>query len=67
VAKPIVDGLEKKSDVQVIRLDLLSRVGREAAKTYGIWLVPAAVMFDGSGQEIARQLGAIHWAGLTKR
>ncbi|HMR67598.1 MAG TPA: hypothetical protein PKE64_26605 [Anaerolineae bacterium] len=65
MTKPIVDGFEKKAGVEVIRLDMLSRVGREAASSYGVWLVPAVVLFDGQGQKVTQQLGALNLSELT--
>jgi len=57
-----VDGLEQKltPHVRVIRLDLLSPVGRTAARTYGVWLIPGLILFDGTGREISRQLGLLN-------
>lgn len=59
MAKPIVDGLEKKltGKAEVIRLDIFSRVGRQAARQYGIRGVPALVVIDHTGQVIYRQAG----------
>jgi hypothetical protein len=59
VAKPVVDGLEKKLDgkAEVVRLDVLSSVGQQAARQYGIRGVPALVVVDGSGQAVFGQAG----------
>lgn len=62
MAKPIVDGLEKKLDgkAEVIRLDLMSRVGQQAAARYGVRGVPALVVVDGNGQAVYGQAGIPH-------
>jgi hypothetical protein len=59
VAKPVVDGLEKKLDgkAEVVRLDVLSGVGQQAARRYGVRGVPALVVVDGSGQAVFGQAG----------
>jgi len=59
VAKPVVDGLEKKLDgkADVVRLDVLSGVGQQAARQYGVRGVPALVVVDGSGQAVFGQAG----------
>ena len=59
MAKPIVDGLERALDgkARVYRLDLLSAVGREAAVRFGVRMVPALVVVDGSGQVVLKQAG----------
>ncbi len=50
----------------VVRIDLLSQVGREAAYNYGIKLIPAIVVFDGHGQVILQQNGIIDAAAINK-
>jgi thioredoxin-like negative regulator of GroEL len=59
VAKPVVDGLEKKLDgkADVVRLDVLSGVGQQAARQYGVRGIPALVVVDGSGQAVFGQAG----------
>jgi hypothetical protein len=56
-----VDGLEKdlKGRAAVLRLDLLSDIGRTAARAYGVKTVPALLVFDGSGEVVLRQVGTI--------
>ena len=56
-----MDGLEQdlKGRATVLRLDLLSGVGREAASQYGVKAVPTTLLFDGSGQVILRQVGSV--------
>ena len=59
MAKPIVDGLETKlaGKAEVIRLDVMSGVGQQAARQYGVRGVPALVVVDGSGQAVFGQAG----------
>ena len=59
MAKPIVDGLEKKlgDRARVIRLNVLDDVGQQAARRYGIRGVPALVVVDDNGQAVYRQAG----------
>lgn len=47
----MVDRLERelKGTAQVIRLEYASPAGREAARTFGVELVPAILVFDGTG------------------
>lgn len=59
IAKPIVDGLETSLDgqVEVIRLDLLSDVGRAAAAHYGVRAIPCTLVLDGVGEVIMSSYG----------
>jgi thioredoxin-like negative regulator of GroEL len=61
VAKPIVDGLERdlNGKANVVRLDLLSSVGRQAAYQYGVRAVPTIILVDGSGEVKHTQYGLI--------
>jgi len=61
-----VDRLEAdlKGRATVLRIDLLSPVGREAARNYGVTLIPAVLVFDGQGQVIQRQIGMIDAAAI---
>jgi cytochrome c-type biogenesis protein len=54
-----VDGVEEKltGKAEVIRLDVFSRVGRQAAARYGVRGIPAFVVVDGSGQAAYSQVG----------
>lgn len=67
--KPIVDGLEQKlgPELQIIRLDLMSGVGRSAARQYGVWAIPAIILFDQKGQEAKRQIGLLNPAEIVGR
>ncbi len=64
-----MDGLERKFDgrLTVIRLDFLSPVGRIAARRYGVWLIPALILFDERAQERSRQLGLLNPAEITNQ
>jgi thioredoxin-like negative regulator of GroEL len=59
LAKPVVDGLETQLDgkAQLIRLDVLSGVGQQAAARYGVRGVPALVVVDGQGMVVLGQMG----------
>ena len=61
MAKPIVDGLERRlaGKAAVIRLDLLSPVGRRAAARFGVRAAPTLLVVDGSGQMILTQVGIL--------
>jgi thioredoxin-like negative regulator of GroEL len=58
VAKPVVDGIERdlKGTAEVVRIDLLSPVGREAAARFGVQGIPALVIVDG-GRVIYSHMG----------
>ena len=43
--------------VEIIRLDLLGAIGRQAAREYGVYIVPATLLFDSKGELIDRQTG----------
>jgi thioredoxin-related protein len=59
VAKPIVDGIEKdlKGKAEVVRLNMLSKVGRELASRYGVPAVPTVLVLDAAGELIYRHTG----------
>ncbi|MDX1520195.1 MAG: hypothetical protein R3264_01035 [Anaerolineae bacterium] len=42
---------------EVVRLNLLSEVGREAARRYGIRAVPSMVIVDGQGELVYGHYG----------
>ena len=64
-----MDGLGQKHTgrLRVIHVDFLSPVGRAAARNYGLWLIPAVILFDEQGQEVNRQLGIIDPRQVTAR
>jgi thioredoxin-related protein len=59
LAKPIVDGLERdlEGQAQVVRLSVLSKLGREVAQRYDVRGVPTFLIFDDQGELIERQVG----------
>jgi len=58
-AKPVVDGIEKdlRGKADVVRLNLLSKVGREAAIRYGVPAVPTILVLDAESKVIYRYTG----------
>ena len=54
-----MDGLERDLDGQarVVRLSVLSELGREVAQRYGVRGVPTFLIFDAQGELIERQVG----------
>jgi thioredoxin-related protein len=61
VAKPIVDGIEKElgNRVPVIRLNVFSSIGRQAAAYFGVRGMPTLLVIDGDGNVILTQPGII--------
>ena len=55
----MVDGLEGElgDRVQVLRLNVLSPVGRAAASAYAVRAVPTFVLFDVGGEMVYYQVG----------
>ena len=49
MAKPVVDGIERdlKGRAEVVRIDLLSKIGRQIAARYGVSSIPALLVVDG--------------------
>jgi hypothetical protein len=56
-----VDGLERKLDgkASVIRLDVMSQVGRQAAARLGVRGVPTLLVVNGDGQVALTQVGIV--------
>jgi thioredoxin-related protein len=56
-----VDRLEDdlKGRAAVLRLDILSDVGRAAARQYDVKAVPTLLVFDGNGEILLRQVGTL--------
>jgi len=54
-----VSGIEEQvgNQVEIIRLDLLSAIGRQAARAYDVRMVPATLLFDSQGEIVDRQMG----------
>jgi thioredoxin-related protein len=59
VAKPIVDGIERDLEgrAQVIRLSVISEVGSQVARRYGVRGVPTLIVFDGEGNLVDQIIG----------
>ncbi len=47
-----MNGIEKdlQGQAKVVRLNLLSKIGRELARAYGVTAIPAMIIFDGGGR-----------------
>lgn len=61
MAKPIVDGLEQDlaGQAKVMRLDLMSSVGQQAAGYFGVRGIPTLLVVDGKGEVSLTQVGFI--------
>lgn len=46
--------------MQVVRLDVMSDIGRQAARIYEASGLPTFLLFDGQGQIVYRQAGLIN-------
>jgi thioredoxin-like negative regulator of GroEL len=59
LAKPIVDGLERdlQGKASVMRFNVTSDVGGQAAYIFGVRAVPTLVLVDGEGQPVLTQAG----------
>jgi thiol-disulfide isomerase/thioredoxin len=59
VAKPVVDRLEQEltGQAEVIRVNLMSRVGVDLARRYGIRGTPTLLVFDGGGSVVYSEAG----------
>lgn len=60
-----MDGLEKDlaGKAEVIRLDIFSSVGQEAARRYGVRGTPTRIVLDGQGQLVYGEVG---WPNTTQ-
>jgi len=69
VVKPIVDGLEKQlaGKAKVVRLDVMSNVGRAAAARYGVRGLPTLVLVDGEGHPVFSQAGIVRPAPVIEQ
>ncbi len=58
-ANPIVNGIEKdlKSKAKVVRLNMLSALGREVAARYDVRSVPTVIVLDGANGVVYRHAG----------
>ena len=59
MAKPIVDGIEKDlgDRAKVVRLGVMSDLGMNVARRYGVRGVPTLILFDGAGQMVGQSVG----------
>ena len=57
-----MNGIEARvgDRVEIMRLDLIGGVGRQAAREYEVRMVPATLIFDGRGELIERKTGMPH-------
>lgn len=55
------------SKAAVIRLDLMSQVGRQAAARFGVRAVPTLVLVDGEGQVVLTQVGLLRPGDVQAR
>jgi thiol:disulfide interchange protein len=57
---PIVNGLEKKyaQDFQIVRVNVGDSQGKQLAREHGCIGQPAFVLFDRSGEQVRRLIGA---------
>ena len=61
MAKPIVDGLEKDlaGKADVVRLNVFTSIGQQAAAHFGVRGMPTLVIVDGQGNVMLTQLGIV--------
>jgi hypothetical protein len=61
VVKPIVDGLERDltEQARLFRVDRATPVAMELARRYDLSLLPAVLVFDGSGQLAYAEQGSV--------
>jgi thioredoxin-related protein len=69
VAKPIVDGIERDLEgrAQVIRLSVISEVGSQVARRYGVRGVPTLILFDAEGNLVDQIIGVPSRDGIVDR
>lgn len=68
MAKPVVDrlGQELEGRAEVIRIDVMSRLGNTLAQRYGVRAIPTFLLFDGNGQVIYTQVGIPNRAAILE-
>ena len=67
MAKPVVDRIERElipQQVPVLRVNAMSKMGREIAGRYGVRGVPTLVVFDGTGEPMLQQVGRLDRAAV---
>ena len=69
MAKPIVDGLEQDLDgkADVIRLNAMTSIGRQAAAHFGARGLPTLVLVDGNGDVVLTQVGIIRSGPILEK
>ena len=69
MAKPIVDGLEKELEgkADVIRLNAMTSIGRQAAAHFGVRGLPTLVLVDGNGEVVLTQVGIIRSGAVQEQ
>ena len=69
MAKPIVDGLERDlaGQATVLRLDVMSDLGRQTAGLYGVRGVPTLVVVDGAGNPALTQVGLLNAEAVRQK
>lgn len=69
MAKLIVDGLERDlaGQAKVVRLDLMSSVGQQAASQLGVRGLPTLLVIDGKGEVTLTQVGLIRPGEVRSR
>ncbi|MCB0211678.1 MAG: hypothetical protein KDJ52_20235 [Anaerolineae bacterium] len=67
--KPIVDGLESdlSGQAEVVRLDIMTAVGRQAASMYGVRGIPTLMVVDGQGEPILIQMSLVRPGPIKKQ
>ena len=58
--EPIVDGLEERyrSDFPIVHINIDTARGKQLAREYGFIGQPTFILFDSSGEEVRRLMGA---------
>nr|MBN1229113.1 thioredoxin family protein [Anaerolineae bacterium] len=69
MAKPIVDGIENQlgTEADVIRINALSDVGRDAVAYFGVRALPTLIIVDGCGSVVERIAGIPNARTVTER
>lgn len=64
-----MNGLERDltGRAAVLRLDLMSGIGREAARAFDVKVVPSMLVFDGTGELVLRQTGRVEAAPIREK
>lgn len=59
MAKPVVDRLETElaGQAEVIRVNVMSKLGMTLVKRYGVRATPTLLVFDGAGNVVHTEVG----------